>query len=523
MDHTTGQAEMVASHQASHGLYSTTSVEVGSLVGLGGARGSFHSLAGQSGVAGSSPSGGGAAAAAVTVQDAEGWWRAAQQVLQELVRKTDEEARGTVWTPLCVSLSGQMQNVVQLGAAATGTTANWAVLYSDTALGADADSRMRQDGTAAWLGAQTGNYKGAASVAAKLRALSGAKMTTTTTPLVFGAHSYVAYRLAGNIASAAACDPTTASTVGLVSLTTGRWLEEHDLRNRARIGGFAFPTLLDRADATVGHVQSGEGIPRQLWECPIIHGAGDAGSTALGAACLFPESRAHAYVGTSGWVAAIVPRGSVPPNVAFQLAHPVLKTHVLVAAPTTSAGENVSVWSRILGLSLAHFDSAAHAAMAQRGAGPAPLYIPHLRGERFPTLIPHGRGALVDVGPEATSGDVASAVLHGVAAQYRVMAEALGAAGALPREEPLVVVGGGAKSRVWLQIMSNVMGRTVVRSADTAVDAAVLGAAVLGCGRGMSLRRGVDAFVPAATARSVDQQAYDQQWAKAVAAVHSRL
>ena len=117
-----------------------------------------------------------------------------------------------------------------------------------------------------------------------------------------------------------------------------------------------------------------------------------------------------------------------------------------------------------------------HAA-AQVPAGAAGLlFLPYLMGERSPIWDAKASGAFIGLGLHHERGHLYRAVLEGIsfALQHNI---ATGTRGGQPLDEALTVVGGAARSDLWLQIIADVTGRPVLGSDDDAE--ASLGAAML--------------------------------------------
>jgi xylulokinase len=84
------------------------------------------------------------------------------------------------------------------------------------------------------------------------------------------------------------------------------------------------------------------------------------------------------------------------------------------------------------------------------------FFLPYLMGERTPHNDPRARGAFVGMRATSTRADLTQAVLEGVAFALRDCA-------CIAREEELdvsssTICGGGARSRLWLSIISDVLG-----------------------------------------------------------------
>lgn len=84
------------------------------------------------------------------------------------------------------------------------------------------------------------------------------------------------------------------------------------------------------------------------------------------------------------------------------------------------------------------------------------LVLPYWSGERTPINEPHARGTIAGFSLRSTRGDVLRAVLEATGFGVRHHLETMAEAGARPTR--LVAIGGGARSRVWLQSVSDITG-----------------------------------------------------------------
>jgi xylulokinase len=104
------------------------------------------------------------------------------------------------------------------------------------------------------------------------------------------------------------------------------------------------------------------------------------------------------------------------------------------------------------------------------------FFLPHFTGAGTPTLDPLSRGALVGLGVSTTKADITKAVLDSTNYEMMYNLEALSKAGIVVNE--IRAIGGGAKSKRWLQLKADAFGVKVV--ALEVSEAASLGAAILG-------------------------------------------
>lgn len=107
----------------------------------------------------------------------------------------------------------------------------------------------------------------------------------------------------------------------------------------------------------------------------------------------------------------------------------------------------------------------------------APLFLPYLSGERTPHNDPHAQGVLFGLSAEHDAGSLAWSVLEGVGFGLRDGLASL----ALPQQaapQSLTLVGGGARSALWAQLLASTLGIALERREGSEAGAA-LGAARL--------------------------------------------
>jgi xylulokinase len=93
------------------------------------------------------------------------------------------------------------------------------------------------------------------------------------------------------------------------------------------------------------------------------------------------------------------------------------------------------------------------------------LFLPYLSGERTPHNDPAARGVFFGLEPASGPLDLIQATLEGVAFSVLDAQEALEAAG--QRFGAVATVGGGARSRFWMQLLAHVLGRPLTRYAGS--------------------------------------------------------
>ena len=441
-------------------------------------------------------------------QDPRDWERAARAVIAELLEAASAaKASGDGAAPAPVPdtapdvevaalvLTGQMQNLVPVPRSGA---ASIAILYSDTRAGVEAEelrAALAADGVS-W-DALTGNLQDATSCAAMhLRLLRAApEQLADLQGVVFGPAGYLVARMGLGLW----CDPTTAATTGLLEARTRDWSPA--VARAAGLDPALLPALTGAAGQIVGHAGAEAtallGVPDGL---PVVLAPGDAGATTCGIVGLAPGD-AYVYLGTSGWLASVLPGAGVlptgapdateapageesagedPAGVSHHLAlgassataePPILRISALLSAGAAAD------WARqalLDGADPARADELLEAREQERGRGPSGLLaLPSIVGERFPVRDASLRGAVVGIDAGTRGIDLYAALLEGVA---HGLAHGLESEGdSSPR--PLPVTGGGASSAPWLRILADVTGRPV-RTVD-GTDAALLGCALV--------------------------------------------
>jgi xylulokinase len=103
------------------------------------------------------------------------------------------------------------------------------------------------------------------------------------------------------------------------------------------------------------------------------------------------------------------------------------------------------------------------------------LVLPHFAGKGTPGFDVTSRGAILGLSFSTTHADIAKAILEGLTFELRANTDLLQAAG-IPIKE-LHAVGGGAQSRLWLQLKADIC--QLLLRVPRVTEAACLGAAML--------------------------------------------
>jgi xylulokinase len=177
------------------------------------------------------------------------------------------------------------------------------------------------------------------------------------------------------------------------------------------------------------------------------------------------------YLSGTSEVVGIVSQQRVPtPGV---IAFPNCEGVMLHAGPTQAGGASVAWLGGLLGRNAEEISALAAKSDLKR---PAPIFLPHLQGERAPLWDIAARASFAGLDASMGASELARSVLEGVAYSVRLLLGALEASSAVAARR-LRHAGGGAHSGVWCQIRADVLGRPIDRVAN--LDSGVVGAAAL--------------------------------------------
>ena len=370
-------------------------------------------------------------------QDPEAWWRAMLAAVDALRAARPRElaaVRG-------IGLSGQMHGAVLLDR--SGAVLRPCLLWNDTR--AAAECRELEDAFPA-LYDVAGNLAMPGFTAPKLLWVRRHEPDVfARTAHVLLPKAWVRYRLTGEMVE----DVSDAS--GTLWLDVGRRDWSDGLLEATGLTRDAMPRLVE------GSAPSGTLRPElaERWGMahpPIL--AGGAGDNAAGAVGLGAIRAGDAFVslGTSGVLWATTdrhipwPRGAV-----HSFCHALPRTWHQMGV-TLSAAASLAWWSGVSGRPEAELLAELP---SPRAASPA-LFLPYLSGERTPHNDGAVRGAFAGLSLDTDRAALTQAVLEGVAFSLRDCLDALAASGTAVREA--AVIGGGSRSRLWVEIIAAALG-----------------------------------------------------------------
>ncbi|HKV20780.1 MAG TPA: FGGY-family carbohydrate kinase [Mycobacterium sp.] len=261
----------------------------------------------------------------------------------------------------------------------------------------------------------------------------------------YGSNSFIAAKLTGEYVmdhhTASQCDPLYATR----DFTWNRQWAKRICRD------LPLPRLVWPSDV-VGHVTAdaaaATGIPAGT---PVSAGTVDAYSEAFSVGVRQPGDQMLMYGSTMFLVQVIADYHSDP---TLWTTAGVEKGSLALAAGTSTAGSMIGWLQGVTGG--ASFDDLMAEASAVPPGSDGLLMLPYLAGERTPVFDPQARGVVAGLTLRHGRGHIFRAAYEGIAFGIRQILERFDDAHA---GERTVAVGGGLRSPVWAQAVSDVTGR----------------------------------------------------------------
>ena len=393
-------------------------------------------------------------------QDPADWWRAAVGAVDELLAAAAREgiAAGRV---AAIGLSGQMHGATLLDA--RDRVLRPAILWNDGR--SDAECRWME--TLPDFRAVTGNLAMPGFTAPKLAWLREHEPAVfDATAKVLLPKDYLRLCLTGDYAT------DVSDAAGTLWLDVARRQWSDPMLAACGLTREHMPVLHEGSEAT-GRLRAELAERWGMARVPVAAGGGDNAAGAVGVG-IVRHGQAMLSLGTSGVYFAVSDGFlSRPEQAVHSFCHALPGTWHLMSV-MLNAASCLDATARLTG----HADVGAMLAEAESAPrrDDGPLFLPYLTGERTPHNDVHATASFTDLRADTTRADLANATLEGVGLGLLDGIEAVDAAGL--RADSVAVIGGGSRSRYWIQMLADIAGRPLELRAGGDVGAA-LGAARL--------------------------------------------
>lgn len=302
------------------------------------------------------------------------------------------------------------------------------------------------------------------------------------TDKILQSNSFIAYRLTGAITQ----DISMAYGLHCFNMRTGKW--DYEMCRKMGIPESFLPEIV-ACHQVVGKVTKKAAEQTGLVEgIPVVAGGLDAACGTLGAGVVHP-GETQEQGGQAGGMSICIDEYAADPRLI--LGYHVVPDRWLLQGGTTGGG-GVMRWlerefadyersvAAEKGMSSLHQFNVIAEKVAPGSDGL--VFLPYMAGERSPIWNPDAKGVYYGLDFSKTKGHMIRSAMEGVAFSLKHNLDVAENAGAFVKE--MLSVGGSANSALWMQIKSDITGKTMkVPFSDTATT---LGAAILaGVGIGM--------------------------------------
>ena len=256
---------------------------------------------------------------------------------------------------------------------------------------------------------------------------------------------YIAYKLSGVHCT----DVSDASGMLIFDVKNKCWSQE--MLDICGITKEQVPQIFESYDV-VGNLKPE--IARMLGlseNVKIVAGAGDNAAAAVGTGTV-GDGRCNISLGTSGTIFISSKSFGVDANNALHAFAHADGCYHLMGCMLSAASCNKWWMDDILQTSEYQKEQEAITKLGENKV----FFLPYLMGERSPHNNPDARGTFIGMTMDTTRADMTQAVLEGVAFAIRDSFEVAKSLGI--KIEKTKICGGGAKSRLWKEIIANVLG-----------------------------------------------------------------
>jgi xylulokinase len=367
-------------------------------------------------------------------QNPEDWWQATDLAMLKLAAENDLK------NVKAIGLSGQMHGATLLGK--QGQVLRPAILWNDGRSHEECQLLQRRCPEVQSI---TGNLVMPGFTAPKLL------WVKQNEPDIFEQidkvllpKDYLRFRMTGEFAT----DVSDASGTLWLNMAQRAW--SHTMLQATGLNEQQMPKLYEGSEIT-GEIDSALAKRWSIDVVPVVAGGGDNAAGAVGMGIIKPEETMLS-LGTSGVIFSVSDGFTANPDVALHsFGHAIPDTWHTMSVMLSAA--SCIDWVT----KLTQFDSVESALLAAGNRADHDcklIFLPYLSGERTPHNDANAKGVFWGMTHETTPADLVHAVLEGVTFALLDGLDAVRSAQNI--KDSIDVIGGGAKSTYWLQLLADV-------------------------------------------------------------------
>jgi xylulokinase len=411
-------------------------------------------------------------------QDPHDWWKASVQAIRSVLRQRSIDPSWIAG----VGLTGQMHGLVLLDD--RGEVLRPCIMWNDQRTGPQCAAITEKIGARRLLDLIANPVLPGFTAPKIVWVRENEPEVYARAAHVLLPKDYIRYRLTGRYAT----EVSDASGTALLDVRRRKWSAE--MLAALDIPGGWLPECFESTVPSATISASGAEETGLVAGTPVVGGGGDQAAQAVGSG-IVRQGVISVTLGTSGVVFAATEKFLLEPEGRLHAFCHAVEGQWHLMGVMLSAGGSLRWFRDTLGREEsarareegtdAYDLLTSHAEEAPAGCEGL-IFLPYLSGERTPHPDPHARGVYFGLTLRHSREHMIRAVLEGVAYGLRDSLELMRAMGL--RIEQVRLSGGGAKSRLWRQILADVFESEIVLTNIT--EGAAYGAALLaGVGAGL--------------------------------------
>ncbi|MBM7555655.1 xylulokinase [Halanaerobacter jeridensis] len=380
-------------------------------------------------------------------QNPKDWWEATKKVIKQLINDSDIDAKQIKG----ISFSGQMHSSVFLNDEME--VIRPAILWSDTRTTKQCREIEEKAGGLEELIGHVSNPALEGFTAPKILWLKENEPSNyEEVNYVLMPKDYIRYKLTGEIHT------EVSDAAGTLLLDVGAKDWDLELVDKLEIDPDILPPVINSIDI-VGQVQ--EDVAQEIGlssQTSVVAGGADNACGAVGSG-IVEEGRVMVSIGSSGTVVAQTNNPSADEEGRMHLFNHAQPNSWYLMGVMLSAGMSYRWLKEDLYNDQFEYDKLNQLAADVDPGSEGLIFLPYLYGERTPHADANARGVYFGISGKHSQGHFVRSLLEGVSFGLKDSLELIKEQGV--EIDEVRVIGGGAKSDLWQQILADILGEEI--------------------------------------------------------------
>lgn len=395
-------------------------------------------------------------------QDIEELWNAVRIVLRQLSKDFPEAVKSTA----CIGLSGQMHALVMVDR--EGKPLRNAIIWADLRAGKESDSILETVTPSIYKSTALNNLSAGFSLSSLIWVRDHEPEIFDRTNKVMMIKDYIRFRMCGEIA----CESSDASSSGMFDVSKRDWA--WNIIDAMGLPRDLFPKCheaIEPAGILCDNVADDTGFPRGV---PMAYGGGDTLMHEVGTYMIDEDRPWVANIGTSTTFTCAMKKPYYDTDFRTNtFCHCKDDLWILMSA-TLCGGAGIS-WLRNRIFNGTSIDELNALSSTVSPGSDGLIFLPYLNGARAPDNDPRARGMYFGITMDHSREHMMRATLEGIIFSMKNSYDLLRSVTG-KRSETIICSGGGARSKLLLQMQADMFEAPVITTAGA--EQACVGAAI---------------------------------------------